>query len=261
MTTATGFIDAHCHLADPRLDPVREGLIKRAADCGITHFLQGGVDPADWARQRRLEHTGVWRAFGLHPWFVAENTAQTCADALAQLRHELGDAVALGELGLDFGPRCKAESRERQRHYFRAQLELAQAAGKPLVLHVVRAHGETLQLLRAVAPRWRGLVHAFSGSREVAADYIRLGLHVSLGPALLRPGFRKVKEAVSHIPRDHLVVESDAPDGPPLEENCTFNEPTVILRVAEVIAANHGVTATEVLTSSRDNLLRAFAPA
>lgn len=261
MTAKPGFIDAHCHLADARLDPVRDSLLTRAADCGITHFLQGGVDPADWARQRRLNHSGVWRAFGLHPWFVAENTEQTCTDAFDHLRDQLADAVALGELGLDYGPRCETASRARQGHFFRAQLELAHTTGKPLVLHVVRAHGEALQLLRTVAPRWRGLVHAFSGSREVAADYIRLGLCVSLGPALLRPGFRKVKEAVSHIPRDHLVVESDAPDGPPLEEGRAFNEPTVILRVAEVIAASHGVTAAEVLTGSRDNLLRAFAPA
>lgn len=261
MNAATGLIDAHCHLADPRLDAVRDALITRAAARGITHFLQGGIDPADWARQRRLNHAGVWRAFGLHPWFVAENTAQVCTEALGTLERELVDAVALGELGLDFGPRCDAAGRAHQQHFFQAQLAIARALDKPLVLHVVRAHGQAPASLRAVAPQWRGIVHAFSGSREVARDYINLGLCVSLGPALLRPGFRKVKDALSHIPLDHLVVESDAPDGPPLEEGRAFNEPTVIWRVAEVIAASHAVTAAEVLTHARNNLRRCLAPA
>ena len=254
-----GLIDAHCHLADPRLDGMRADLLARAHRAGISAFLQGGVDPEDWARQRRLAGPGWQLCFGLHPWFVAEADGAQCERALAQLETLLPEATALGELGLDHAPRFSRHSYSRQAHFFQAQLTLAVNLAKPLVLHVVRAHPDALRTLSKTADTWRGIVHGFTGSYEIARDYQGLGLLISIGPAVLRPGFKKVKAALSRIPLDGLVVESDAPDGPPHVAGRPFNEPDVLWRVAEVVAAAHDCDAATVLQASRTNLLRAFA--
>ncbi|CAM2006396.1 TatD family hydrolase [Acanthopleuribacter pedis] len=256
---AAGWIDAHCHLADPRLDETRAAVLARAAAAGITGFVQGGVDPEDWARQRRLAGPGWLLSFGLHPWFVAEADAARCDQGLHELEQQIGEAAALGELGLDFAPRFARDGFAQQHRVFGAQLQMAQRHRKPLVLHIVRAHGPALEQLARHGPRWRGIVHAFSGSREIAREYGRLGLLVSIGPAVLRPGFKKVKAALSHIPLDGLVVESDAPDGPPHLPDRATNEPDVLMRVAEVVAAAHDCDAATVLQASRTNLLRVFS--
>lgn len=255
---AEGLIDAHCHLADPRLDGIRDDLLARARAAGITAFLQGGVDPEDWDRQRRLAAPGWLPCFGLHPWFVAEADVPQCERALSQLETLLPEATALGELGLDYAPRFSRQTYAVQTRFFQAQLELAIKHRKPLVLHVVRAHPDALRALSQTADAWRGIVHGFTGSYEIARDYRRLGLLLSIGPAVLRPGFKKVKAALSRIPLDGLVVESDAPDGPPHAAGRPFNEPDVLWRVAEVVAAAHDCDAATVLQASRTNLLRTF---
>ena len=253
------FVDAHCHLADPRFDPIRDAVLERARAAEIGYFVQGGVGPEDWARQMRMASANWFLAFGLHPWFVADHDDAACEAALASLRDLLPRAVALGELGLDRGPRCDPASLPRQRHFFERQLVLARELDKPLVLHVVRAHGEVIAMLRRLGGTWRGLVHAFTGSLEIARDYLDLGLYLSIGGALTRPGYKKLKNAVSDIPLDRLVVESDAPDMAPHGFDRGLNEPCGLWPVAEALGERTNREAREVLRQSAVNLDRIFA--
>lgn len=256
--SAHNFIDAHCHLADPRFDGQREAVMERAKSKGIQYFLQGGIGPEDWDRQVQL-NDGSWLVcFGLHPWFVNENDETTCETACAQLKLSLGDAVALGECGLDFGPRMAKESYSRQIYYLEQQLLLARNLNKPIVLHAVRCHGPMLRILKEHGGEWRGIVHGFSGSFEVAREFLALGLDISLGPALSRGGYQKVKDAVSRIPLERLVVESDAPDMAPTGWDLPLNEPSSLWQTANAIAAFHQTTAEDVLSQSRHNLCRTF---
>ena len=268
------WIDAHCHLADPRWAVELEQVLERAAKSGVGRFMQGGVDPEDWDRQRELSRRypgRVWPVFGLHPWWVRD-PARTDAEiegALSLLESAVREpgVRALGEVGLDFaGDPAFGEGklRERQLRIFERQLEIADKAGKPVVLHVVRAHGEALDVLeRRGRPGRGGLNHAFSGSLEVARRYIELGLLISVGGGLVRKkGFETLKRAVVKIPAEALVIESDAPDQPP-EGWCgrtglAWNEPSSVLEVAHAVAELRGERAEAVLERSARNLERVF---
>src|SRR6185437_5725939 len=118
------WIDAHCHLSDPRLGPVIGQFLKRAREAGIRRFIQGGVSPEDWLRQRALADSeeGIFCSFGLHPWWVASHTPDEFQTALESLGEWLPGAIALGELGLDYGKRCPDESRPLQKEAFERQL-------------------------------------------------------------------------------------------------------------------------------------------
>lgn len=122
------WIDAHGHLADPRWQGQEEEILLEARSKGITFFMQGGVGPEDWQRQQELKsrypnHIGL--CFGLHPYWVADHDDEACDAALDVLAAQLGGAIGLGEMGLDFRPHIMKDSQERQISVFEQQLELA----------------------------------------------------------------------------------------------------------------------------------------
>lgn len=253
------YIDAHCHLADLRLEPTLGQVIARAESEGVAAFIQGGVGPEDWERQLALaqSHPGkIHPVFGLHPWWVDAHDEGEVDRALALLPNYLPKGVALGELGLDHGPRTRSESHAIQERAFRRQLDLA--GEKPLVLHIVSAHQQALNILRESRKSWRGIVHAYTGSREVARQYVELGLTISVGGAVARKGFERLKQSVVALPLDQIVVESDAPDQPPPSFEGKLNEPSSLFETAQAIGTLKGVSAQEVLERSRDNLARIF---
>ena len=231
------YIDAHCHLADPRLESELPRIFAESEKRGIDSFVQGGVGPDDWDRQLSLKtrYPGkILTSFGLHPWWVAERDEKQVRSAFANLKKRIGEADALGETGLDHAPRIAETSRPIQELAFELQLGLFKATQKPLVLHVVRAHERALQIIaKAAIKDARGLVHSFSASREIAKKYLDLGLTLSISGVICGKGFETLRRAVSYIPLDRLVLETDSPDQKPADWERAWNEPVALFRVAE----------------------------
>lgn len=248
------FTDAHCHLPDPRVTDLDQ-VLARSRAAGITRWVLGGVGPEDWDAQVRLrERMGpsVVLSFGLHPWRARELSEEALAQELALLKERLPQAHALGELGLD---RMQEEGWERQVQAFEAQLALAQ--GKPLILHVVRAHEPVLERLEKGGPH-RGLVHSFIGGPEVARRYLDLGLKLSLSGVVARAkGYEQLKRAVVKLPADAWTLESDTPDQS--HTHGVPSEPADLLVIADAIAALRGSTREAVLIQAETNLTEALA--
>jgi TatD DNase family protein len=264
LRTTSGFIDAHCHLGfyERPGSPLTVGqAIAAASAAGIDAFIQGGVDPEDWERQTRLSGRypgSIWTSFGLHPWWV-----DACSDAaleagLASLEARAALADAIGEIGIDRGPRGSGggkAGRARQERAFREQLALARRHDRPLVLHVVRAHGRATEILaeagRAAGPLpWSGLIHSFSGGEQEARKYLDLGILVSVGPGVLGGGFEKLKKALHCLPPDGLALESDSPD--------RLDGPASLLEVARAVGRIRGEDPGALLERSSANLRRVF---
>jgi TatD DNase family protein len=219
------------------------------------------VDLEDWARQRDLKKRfpkEILTSFGLHPWWVAKHSREEFDQSLEKLVVSLADADGLGEIGLDYGPKVESESHVHQLYAFRRQLELLKAQPKPLVLHIVRSHLDASTLLSEFGPFAReGIVHSFSGTKENARKYLDLGLSLSISGGITRKGFESLKKAVTYIPLDRLLVETDSPDQP--LEGQTFNEPTSLIEIARVIAEHRGKESAEnVLLASATNVARIF---
>jgi TatD DNase family protein len=259
------YVDAHCHLADPRIGNDVSRLIEEAGLKGITCFVQGGVSPEDWDRQLRLKEKfpgKIITSFGVHPWWVADHSTTEVEQALAILESRVSQADALGELGLDRSQKVPADSFEQQMTAFEFQLELANRLHKPIVLHVVRAHEEALSRLEKDSLSGQGLsglVHSFSASREIAKRYLDLGLTLSISGVVTRDGYETLKRAVSYIPQDRLVIETDAPDQSPRDWDRPFNEPVALFQVAQAIADLRGVESQTILEVSAENIRRMFS--
>jgi TatD DNase family protein len=256
------FIDSHSHLSDPRIETSVEEMIAQAKAHQIHQFLQGGVGPEDWERQKLLKkkHPEILLCFGLHPYWVADHNGAQLEEALDLLAREISQAQALGELGLDFRPHIMKDSKERQIHAFETQLEIAQMAVKPIVLHLVQAFEEAQNILDLFgAPQALGFVHSFNGSLPQAEAYLKRGLLLSVGGPVVRPDNQKLHQAVQAIPMDKLLIETDSPDQPPPRLSGQWNRPESLWDVAEMVGRLKKLPPEEVLDISSQNLRKLLA--
>lgn len=256
------WIDAHGHLADARWDGEQDRIILEARAKGIHFFMQGGVGPEDWDKQKALkerhpEHIGL--CFGLHPYWVADHDDDECEVALDLLASRLVEALAVGEMGLDFRPHIMKDSRERQISAFEQQIELAHISQKPMVLHLVQAHEESLRILDLWGvPKQKGMVHSFNGSAAKVKDFVERGLYLSVGGPVCRPDNQKLHQAVKELPLEFLLIESDSPDqGPPAYKG-QLNPPESIWEVARTIGELKSLDPMEILDITTENFRRLF---
>lgn len=202
-------VDAHCHLQDPRLAGDLEGVFARARAAGVGAFLCCGTRPADWPAVLELARTrpGVVPLAGLHPWYALE-PGPGWEEAL-EAAFDAG--AAAGECGLDFSEGRPA--REVQEAALAAQLRRAAARNLPVALHCVKAPERLAAVIRetGLGPAG-GYVHAFSGAPEVARMFLDLGLHLSFGGAVTRPGAKRAAASLACVPGDRYLLETDAPD-------------------------------------------------
>lgn len=258
------WVDTHTHLQDPRVvDPAATWEAARAAGVGKT--LLAGVDHEDWQRQEALAHlSGVYFSAGLHPQRVAELGEAQVAGELDELSSWLSARpvekawLALGEIGLDgFGAR--RTTLPLQQDAFVRQLQLAQKLDLPVILHVLRAHEEALAILRRVGlPKAGGVVHSYSGSKELVPKYLDLGLYLSFGGSITWAPHNRAAEALLVCPLDRLLLETDTPDQTPLSRRPALNEPAFLPEIASVGAQIKGVSDVELCTITSRNAERLF---
>ena len=252
--------DAHVHL-ERLLDPT--SAIVGAREAGVRGFLMPSLDPEGWSKQLEIgkEHADVHIAWGLHPWYAAVRSADERLIDLAALRTQCEKIrpVALGEMGLDHHPHFDKKTWVAQEKVFVAQLAMAHLLDLPIILHVVRSHGTCLQILRDMGvPKRGGVVHGFSGSKESAAEYVRLGLHVSFSGAITKRQFKKAREAASTLPLSHLLIETDAPDQTPAGWSKKDNEPANLPIVLNCIATLRGEDPLDVARETEQNARKLF---
>lgn len=215
--------DAHSHLDSPDLADSLDARLAAARAAGVTGWCIAAADPADWDRVvSTARRTGGHFTLGVHPWFSARHAADIDTVLAGLDAHSTPDG--LGEIGLD---RLSDGWPAAQTVVARAQLALARQRELPVVLHCVRAHGALLDLLeRDGVPDAGGMIHGFTGAPELARRYVRLGLHVSFGHRV--EGSQKSRAAAASIPRDRLLLETDAPEG--------LGGPAAIATIAELLA-------------------------
>lgn len=245
-------VDTHCHLdASPFADCLEQTL-QNAVNAGVRSYVVPGVSPESWAciEQLAVSHDSVYPAYGLHPLCAGRWSAELCE----RLKGKLSKAVAVGEIGLDY--QCQ-EPREVQSEAFRGQLKLAVAAGLPVLIHCRRAFRDLLTILEEEhVSQVGGVMHAFSGSPEVAEACIRLGLLISVaGPVTWLNAVKPVR-VVETIPLSHLVLETDAPDMSPEPYRGRCNEPALLPCMARAVAGIKGVAYSEVAAVTSENARR-----
>ena len=241
--------DTHAHYDDPQFDPDREALLGQLPGLGVTGVVSCGCDLSSSLQNQALSHQYPWFYFaaGFHP----ENLEGVSIDDIETLRPLLADpkCVAVGEIGLDY--HWMASDKDTQRAFFRRQIELAKELDKPVIVHDREAHGDTLALLQELQPK--GVVHCFSGSKEMAKDVVKLGMYIGLNGVATFKNARKALEVVQVIPLERLVLETDCPYLAPEPCRGRRNNSALIPHIAARIGQVLGLSAQAVLCQTEKN--------
>lgn len=248
-------IDTHIHLDAAEFDADRDDLVSAARKAGIERFIVPGVDRASFERVRTLSarYPCVRHALGIHPLFV-EQADVSALDVLETLL-AAGDAIAVGEIGLD---RFITDGDpERQALFYVAQLKLARRFGLPVILHVRRAIDPILKQLRRIEVKG-GIAHAFNGSRQQADIFLAMGFKLGFGGAMTFSGSGRIRRLAAELPLEAIVLETDAPDMAPAWANGARNDPVNLRRYAQELAALRGISEDEVESTTTRNAESVF---
>jgi TatD DNase family protein len=255
--------DSHCHLHDDRIVADANTLLASARARGVRGFLLAGVSHAGWQVEHSIAkaHPDVFVSYGVHPQLVAEEAVAPQLEALAAelAKPTLIRPVAIGEIGLDAFTKERRSCLPRQSEVFREQLALARAYDLPVILHILKTHEEAIAIMKKDGlPKAGGVVHSYSGSEALLAAYLPLGLHISLAGSITFKTAVKAPAVARVIPRDRLLVETDAPDQTPEPRRPALNEPRFLEDIVAAIAAIRGESAEEVAAYTTENAHRLF---
>ena len=259
--------DTHCHLDDKRFEGDFEAVLERAKKAGITRFVIPAAHLEDLERARELAHKyeEVYFASGLHP-----NYAYLYDEEF--LKSFLGDekCVAVGECGLDYYrlEEVLAESKlgsieelkRIQKEVFVAQIKLAMAYEKPLIVHIREASSDSLEILQKYAKDLKkgGVLHCFSGSKEQAREFIKLGYKIAFGGVLTFKNSIKTKEVLLDIDLENIVFETDAPYLAPTPYRGKINLPEYIFNIVQEASLLKKVDFKELSKITYENSLKIF---
>ena len=200
--------DTHCHLDFEPLSSYRDFVFRSCAAKGVTRFLVPATDVNNWGAIQSLAESvpAVYYALGLHPAYCGVHIDAHLDLLDAALTASNSKLVALGEAGLD----RRFDQAHFQQALFEAQLALASKHRLPMIIHSLGRHQQVAKLL-ASSSGVRGVVHAFSGGYQEAKLLVDQGLLLGVGSVICR-GSKKTRDAISRLPVDALLLETDAPD-------------------------------------------------
>ena len=226
--------DTHCHLDDEKFDEDREQAYQRMRDAGVERCVCVGSDLN--SSQRCLDfaaaHPGVWAAAGVHPHEAKDAPAGYLKELEKLLSHP--KVVALGEIGLDYY--YDFSPREIQKQVMAEQMELAVRLNKPVIFHIRDAHGDMVDFFRSSASLPAGIIHCFSGSPEIAQEYVRMGFYISFAGPLTFKKAPHLCAAAQCVPLHKLLVETDSPYLSPEPLRGRRNEPANVVWTLKKLA-------------------------
>jgi TatD DNase family protein len=217
--------------------------------------LVPAIDFSTWDKTRAAcaADPGLHAAYGLHPLLLGRHRPEHLDELERWIEAER--PTAIGECGLDYY--VEGLDADGQRFYFRRQLEIARAAGLPVVVHARRAFEEAIAELRRL-PGLTGVVHSFAGSEEQARQLFGMGFCIGLGGPVTYERARRIRRVARSMPLEHLLLETDAPDQPDSGRRGERNEPAYLVRVLECIAELREQTVQAIAAQTSANARRVF---
>lgn len=261
-STPPTLIDSHCHLdllEHRGLDI--DAALQRARAAGVIGVLTIATRADGFDRLLGITERfpNVWRSVGVHPHETGSTPPLDTAQLVAETHHP--KTIAIGETGLDYY--YEHSPRAAQRHSFRAHIAAARATGLPLIVHTRDAEADTIAILREEYAIWpfRGLIHCFSASADLATAALALGFSLSFSGVLTFKNAAALRAIAATTPLDRLLAETDAPYLAPAPHRGRTNEPALLVHTAAVLAAAQGISEATLAAATTASFFRLFQKA
>lgn len=241
--------DTHSHYTDAAFDEDRDAILTALPEGGVARILLASVDAADTAANLALteRYSYAKAASGIHPENMPVDTVQELECVAALAAHP--NCCAIGEIGLDY--HYDGYDKAAQIALFQEQITLAKERDMPIIVHIRDAIADALEILKDRRPK--GVVHCFSGSAEVAAEVVKLGMYIGFTGVLTFKNAKKAIKALEVIPNDRFVLETDCPYMAPVPYRGKRCDSRMIVEMAKTAAAVKGMTPEEVLRQTLQN--------
>ena len=248
----TEWFDSHCHVDEEQFDEDREAVLARMRENGVTRCAVIGSDMETSRRAAAFAaaRSGVAAAGGFHP----HEASRFREEDLEELRemYQSGRIRVIGEIGLDYY--YDHSPRDVQRAVCIRQMELAWELGAPVAYHIRDAHPDMLEIMKGMKAKLTGgIIHCFSGSAEMAKEYLKLGYYISFAGPLTFKKAPRLQEAAKLIPRDRLLIETDSPYMAPEPVRGRRNEPANVRYVGMKLAELRGEDPEETAAYTTEN--------
>ncbi len=249
------YFDSHAHYDDERFDEDRESLLEALPKHRVGRVVNAAADMKSTYTGVELakKYSYMYCSVGVHPHEVKE-LEEKDIETLKKLSKE-EKVVAIGEIGLDYY--YDFSPREEQRKWFKRQLELAKEVQLPVIIHSRDACQETFDLIHESGVS-EGVIHCFSGSKELAKEYVKKGFYIGIGGSCTFKNAKKTVEVIKAIDLEQILIETDAPYLTPIPYRGERNDSSYLKYVVQKISELKGVSTTEVEDITYANALRMF---
>ncbi|MBA14962.1 MAG: LuxR family transcriptional regulator [Sphingomonas sp.] len=251
--------DSHCHLNYKGLFEQQGDVLARARESGVAAMLNISTRESEWddiiATAER--ESDVWATVGIHPHEADTHPDVDTEKLVAKAAHPR--VVGIGESGLDYY--YDHSDRDRQRASFRAHLAASRETQLPIVVHTRDAEADTADILREEVGKGAlpGVIHCFTASGEFADIALDLGFYISISGIVTFKNARDLQETAARLPRERLLVETDAPFLAPVPHRGKTGEPAFVADTCRFLAQLRGEDADELADVTRENFHRLFA--
>lgn len=249
------FFDSHCHLESEKFQGEIDIILENMQKAGVDKCICASSDMQTSRDIIALtqKYDSIYGTVGIHP-HEARHFVEEDLQSLAEWQN-LDKILGIGEIGLDYY--YDFSPREIQKEVLKKQIELAIDLNVPLMFHVRDAHGDMLEILKPYAIR-RGVMHCFSGSLEVAKEYIKRGFVISFAGPLTFKNASKLPEIAKTVPMEQFFIETDSPYLSPVPYRGKRNEPAYVVEVAKKIAEIKGISLEQCAKQSYENVCRFY---
>ena len=257
------YFDSHAHYYDERFssecDMGVDNLLGSLFENNVSFIINVGTSPetSKEAINQAKKYDNMYTALGIHPSdarFI-DDFDSALAEISDMIKDKTNKCVAYGEIGLDY--HYPDTNKEMQIDLFRRQMKMAEELSLPVVIHDRDAHEDVMTVIKEF-PNVKGILHSFSGSREMAKELVKLGYMISFSGTVTFKNARKPKEAASDVPLDMLLIETDAPYLAPHPLRGTLNHSGNLEYTNRALAEIKGVSEEEMASVTEANARRVF---
>lgn len=261
------YVDSHAHLEMEQFDADREAMIARAQEAGVTTIVAigSGTGPGslDCGIQLAERFPFIYATIGIHP-HEAKLASESDFEELAQLAKRTR-VIAWGEIGLDYF--YDHSPRDIQQQVFLRQLQLANAAKLPIVIHCRPSDGSDdawEDCLTILDEHWKatglgGILHCFTGMESHAKRALDMGFMISFAGNITFPKAQQIRDAAKDVPLDRILIETDSPFLAPIPHRGKRNEPAFVIETARKLGEIRNLSGEEMGTRTADNFYRFFS--
>ncbi|MBP5444641.1 MAG: TatD family hydrolase [Acholeplasmatales bacterium] len=250
------YIDTHSHLFDSAFDLDRDLVIKECFNQNVGKLIVVGFDKETnkLALELCSKYANLYPTVGLHPTELSDYSDNFFVYLEDLIKDE--KIVGIGECGLDYY--WDDSKKDLQKEVFKKQIELSLKYDKPLIIHSRDAIADTLEVLKSVNKPIKGVMHGYSGSLEMAKEFVKLGLKLGIGGVLTFKNAKNVKEVVKELDLSNFVLETDCPYLTPTPYRGKRNAPYYIPLIAKEMADIKGIDIKEVEETTTKNANELF---